>query len=301
MDLQSSLFDPIYTVQGVSAVLIGQNGSALGDVTVLDKSFGQVLSRKARRHRGTKFSKGSLSALRLDSFRPYACIRNAEVMALGKVAGDLVNAFVRFNGGTYRIESYLYRPTTNGVDDGEVLLILSDASDILSIFLIGQIDGNSTAVAALAAWLQAQSVSQSTLSAVLATFIRAEVAGAGEFSAVLGAWLVSEAPCLSEFSAVIRAWLSCSSVGQSTVSAVLSAFLRGEVESEADLSGVISAWLDGQDVGEGDLSGTLPAWLIGSVIGQSVGMGTIRDDANARCTVDGTLRETTDGQIRVVV
>lgn len=316
------LLDPIYGTQGIPALLTHANGGIIGNATIINRSFGTTLSRKARRFPGVKRNKGRISQLSLQTSRPYAAIRSAELLTLAGSPGELVKTIIRFNDEVYRVESYMYRPNPSGLDESEVLLILAEADlSTLVVLCHGQIDGDSECLAKLAAWLRANCVGTSNCAAILAAFLRGEVDGDCSMSALIKAYLSGTAQCLSELNAKLAAWLVGEIIegesdltgtlpawltglvdGDCSMSALIKAYLDGSLSGEGDLEARIAAWLAGEVNGEADCLGTLPAWLVGQVDGVGTLEGTITSiPANARIVVDGTLRMTADGQIRVTV
>lgn len=108
MDYQNLLYDPIYGVIGVPAVL--RMGSSLGnvDVTAIDKTVGVVVSQ----------------GVDLQTDSPAATIRAAELIAAGIGLENLDGRTLTLNGVDWRISSHHLNPSPRGESDGEVYLIL---------------------------------------------------------------------------------------------------------------------------------------------------------------------------------
>ena len=109
IDYQSLLYDPIYLVQGVPASLTLVGGSVFG-VTVLDKTSGIDIGD---------------STAQVQTIKPAAVVRVAELRAAGIVAEYLPKASITFSGFQWKITSTRLRPSPNGENDGELFLILT--------------------------------------------------------------------------------------------------------------------------------------------------------------------------------
>lgn len=108
MDYQANLYDPIYSVLGVSASVSSAGGQS-ATVTAVDKTAG-ILIPDAR--------------TQIDTIRPVAMVRTRELEGAGILVADLPEGSITLNGGTWRIKSYQPRPSPLGELDGEIMLIL---------------------------------------------------------------------------------------------------------------------------------------------------------------------------------
>lgn len=108
LDYQSLLYDPVYGVIGVPAVL--WMGVPLGNVplTVIDKTAGLMIN----------------AAVDLQTTAPVATVRAAELLAAGVALADIDGKLLTLNGKDWRIASFDLRPAPTGQSDGEVYLFL---------------------------------------------------------------------------------------------------------------------------------------------------------------------------------
>lgn len=115
MDLQSLLYDPIYSVIGVDAVLTLPTGELI-ELVVLDKTAGIDTG----------------DGVNAPTIVPAAVVRMVELVSTNGIALKRLsdkNAKISFNGFTWRIESYRLRPSPKGENDGEVYLLLSQKKE----------------------------------------------------------------------------------------------------------------------------------------------------------------------------
>ena len=108
MDFSTLLYGPVHDIFGVSASLttLGTDGVTL-DITVIDKTAGVEVGNSAE----------------VQTIVP-ACDVMADELAEIETAA-LQDASITFNGRTWRVKSFLHRPSPNGVGDGEIRLLLS--------------------------------------------------------------------------------------------------------------------------------------------------------------------------------
>jgi hypothetical protein len=105
-------FDAIYAKLGVAATLdLGTDGEA--PLTVIDKTSGVVVES------------GSVGVA---TIKPACSVRTHELADLGIVNSQLRRSFIDFNGRSWRVESFIDRPSPGGLDVGEVMLILTEAA-----------------------------------------------------------------------------------------------------------------------------------------------------------------------------
>jgi hypothetical protein len=108
VDYQVLLYNPIYLVLGVPAVI--HMGTPLGDieVTVVDKTVGVTLNQGPD----------------LQTEVPAAAVRAAEIVAAGIQLDELDGKLLRMNGVDWRISSLYRKPSPLGESDGEIYLLL---------------------------------------------------------------------------------------------------------------------------------------------------------------------------------
>ncbi len=117
LDFSAILYGPIYAVLRVACTLAPDGGDAV-DVYAIDKTAGIALGQS-----GT-----GGQAVDVQTVRPAAIMRAVDLDAAGISTADLVDATLVMNGTTWRVVSFLERPSPNGAADGEVYLILQDAT-----------------------------------------------------------------------------------------------------------------------------------------------------------------------------
>jgi hypothetical protein len=108
IDWQALHYDPIYSVLGVDATLSSSGGTS-ATVVVIDKTAGLPIAD---------------ARTQIDTIRPVADVRARELEAAGIAVSDLPEGTIDLNGQTWRIKSYLPRPSPGGESDGEIRLIL---------------------------------------------------------------------------------------------------------------------------------------------------------------------------------
>lgn len=108
MDYQALLYNPVYSVLAVDAVL--HMGPPLGDVSLaaIDKTAGLTLNQ----------------AVDLQTVLPAATVRAAELIAAGVALADIDGKMLTLNGKDWQITGLHPNPSPNGEGDGEVYLIL---------------------------------------------------------------------------------------------------------------------------------------------------------------------------------
>jgi len=113
IDYQATLYGPIYATLGVPATITPGSTASPATVVALDKTAGM-----------TVFGGG----VDVESIKPAAVVRVAELAAAGLTRADLVDASILINGSIWEIRSTQPRPSPNGERDGELLLILDGSS-----------------------------------------------------------------------------------------------------------------------------------------------------------------------------
>jgi hypothetical protein len=111
MDYQSALYDPIYATIGEPGIINGVEG-----FTVLDKTGGLEIKEKGQ--------------VEVQTIACAAVVRSRELQELGVALTDLENGTLIMSAYEWRIESYRLRPSPKGQRDGEVLLLLSETSEL---------------------------------------------------------------------------------------------------------------------------------------------------------------------------
>jgi hypothetical protein len=107
IDYQGVLYNPIYGAVAVEATLSSSAGVEV-TVAVVDKTAGVVLSDR----------------MNVESIRPVARVRTAELVANDVEMADLPNSLISFNGASWRIKAYRQMPAPTGEMTGETMLIL---------------------------------------------------------------------------------------------------------------------------------------------------------------------------------
>ena len=114
IDFDAAVLAPIYQTLGVSATLTTQSPAG-GNyaVTVIDNTAGGAVDETVR-----------AGHIAIESIRPVAVMRQAELAALGLILMDLEGADLKIRDVTWRIKAYQVKPSPSG--DGEIKLILLD-------------------------------------------------------------------------------------------------------------------------------------------------------------------------------
>jgi len=116
MDYQALLYNPIYETLGVDATLITSGGDEY-EITAQDRTVPTTASIQG--------------AFEIQTFKPYALVRMAEIVGLGiTVADDVLDGELTMSGRTWGIKSFEYRPAPTGINEGEVRLILDDTPNV---------------------------------------------------------------------------------------------------------------------------------------------------------------------------
>ena len=112
MDYQALLYNPVYSVLAVDAVL--HMSTPLGDVplTVIDKTAGVTLNQ----------------AVDVQTVLPVATVRAPELAAAGVDLADIDGKTLTLNGKDWRVASLETKPSPNGEGDGEIFLVLEGDS-----------------------------------------------------------------------------------------------------------------------------------------------------------------------------
>lgn len=114
MDFQALLYNPVYGVIGVQAVLAIGTHVETG-LTVLDKTRGVDLVKEF----------GDVTTnVAIQTIVPAAVLRAAELIEREIDVEALIDATITFNAKSWRVRSYRLRPSPNGEGDGEIYLLL---------------------------------------------------------------------------------------------------------------------------------------------------------------------------------
>jgi len=109
MQMDALVNGPIFDIYGVAAELLDRNGNSYA-VTALDRT------------RGVEITEGQVG---ITSVRPIAALRASDLAALGIAHVELDGGALRLNGGRWRVDYIMERPSPFGPADGQVWLILS--------------------------------------------------------------------------------------------------------------------------------------------------------------------------------
>lgn len=109
IDYASLLYSPVYSVLGVEAVLTlpGTDGAEI-TLTALDKTAGVEVG----------------GSVEVQTILPAAVVRASELSSVDLT--DLEDSSLAMNGKTWRVKSYMLKPSPKGEGDGEVYLVLSE-------------------------------------------------------------------------------------------------------------------------------------------------------------------------------
>ncbi len=111
IDFTSVLYGPIYAALGVPITFILANDDVI-EVRGLDKTS------------GLEITEGQVD---VQTVRPAAVLRMADLASIEVAPDDLMDAVADINGASWKVKSYYPRSSPNGVNDGELFLILEEA------------------------------------------------------------------------------------------------------------------------------------------------------------------------------
>lgn len=118
--LADALWTPIYTIQGVDAVVTLRDGVTSFAIKALDKTRGARINFKAT-HRTNVYP------LEVDTVKPVARLRMKELIAAGYRIADIDKGSITLNNATWKIKSTVPSPGPFGGElVGEAVLILAD-------------------------------------------------------------------------------------------------------------------------------------------------------------------------------
>lgn len=133
MDYQALLYDPNYTIWGVSVTLtLLDSGGVFEDLTAIDKTAGVDVGDNAQ----------------VQTIKPVAAMRVVELLTAGLELDQLPDASLEMNGLVWNVVSYRLKPSPKGENDGEVYLILADKA-------VAAVELNSMGTGAIAAGVSA--------------------------------------------------------------------------------------------------------------------------------------------------
>lgn len=108
-------YDAIYKTHSVSATLtLGESNEVHTGLRVIDKT------------KGVEFTEGEST---INSISPACAVRVSDLASRSIDLTKLRSSKIAFNGGTWRIENRLMRPSPDGEANGEVYLILIEDMD----------------------------------------------------------------------------------------------------------------------------------------------------------------------------
>jgi hypothetical protein len=108
IDFSALLYDPIYAVLGVPAIVTPSTDASDIPLTVIDKTEGVMIEEG--------------NAISIATTKPAAMVRVSELSSLGLTRSDLKQGRISFNNGNWTIVATQPKPGPNG--PGEVYLIL---------------------------------------------------------------------------------------------------------------------------------------------------------------------------------
>ncbi len=110
IDFSAILYGPVHAVLRVPVTLTLAGTSAEVETYALDKTTGVELAMGGGPD--------------VQTVKPAAVMRAADLTDLEIAFEDLPDATLEMTGSTWRVQSYVVRPSPNGESDGEVYLIL---------------------------------------------------------------------------------------------------------------------------------------------------------------------------------
>lgn len=113
MDYAAFLYDPVYSVIGVTAQLTVSETVGPQDIVAIDKTIGVQVADPQNGE-----------VLRIV---PAATVRMKQLAALGITPAMLDDNILVLNGNTWEIEAHLMMPAPTGEAEGEVMLYLRAA------------------------------------------------------------------------------------------------------------------------------------------------------------------------------
>jgi hypothetical protein len=114
IDFGALLYDPIYAVLGVPALLTPATDASEIPLTVIDKTEGVVIDEG--------------NSISISTIKPAAVVRMSEISAKGMVRADLKQGIIRFNSGNWTIVAIQPKPSPSG--PGELYLILEAVDSV---------------------------------------------------------------------------------------------------------------------------------------------------------------------------
>jgi hypothetical protein len=111
----SLLYDPLFTLAGVPAVLTLADGRVF-NITVIDKTSPASTGNKVD----------------VETTLPTAAIRYAELVSLGMNADDIVDGTLAFNSFTWLIRNRKLDPNPSGEKAGQILAMLTNQTELAS-------------------------------------------------------------------------------------------------------------------------------------------------------------------------
>lgn len=110
IDFSALLYDPIYAVLGVPALLTPATDASEIPLTVIDKTEGVAIDEG--------------NGISISTIKPAAIVRMSEISAQGMTRSDLKQGSIWFNDRVWTIVATQPKPSPNGA--GELYLILQE-------------------------------------------------------------------------------------------------------------------------------------------------------------------------------
>lgn len=110
IDFGALLYDPIYAVLGVPALLTPSTDASEIPLTVIDKTEGVAIDEG--------------NGISISTIKPAAMVRMSEITAKGMTRDDLKKGSICFNGHDWTIVATQPKPSPSG--SGELYLILQE-------------------------------------------------------------------------------------------------------------------------------------------------------------------------------
>ncbi|MEK9752512.1 MAG: hypothetical protein VW338_04775 [Rhodospirillaceae bacterium] len=110
IDYAAALLDPVYDALAIDATLTLAPGSPPLTVQAIDKTGGMAVG----------------DGVSLETVRPVAAVRMAELDALGVSRAALAGAVLAINGNDWHVKDVMQKPAPAGEHVGEFYLILMD-------------------------------------------------------------------------------------------------------------------------------------------------------------------------------
>ena len=109
-----------------SAVLLAPIYASLGTTTTyLLSDMSEIELVTIDKTTGIEVAEGTLD---VQTIKPAATVRATDLVEIGITAADLQDAVLELGGREWEVSSYLFKPSPNGENDGEVWLLLQETN-----------------------------------------------------------------------------------------------------------------------------------------------------------------------------